>query len=300
MKLRELLRATDYDAAEIDFLYQGFMDGFDLNYQGPTHRRDTSKNIPFTAGVGDKLDMWSKIMKEVKECQVAGPFEEIPFDYYIQSPIRLVPKAGNKTRLIFHLSYNFGKEESEKFINYFIPDELCTVKYNDLDEAISASLWAHEYMTKSLQWDKVHRPIYYGKSDALSAFRMVPLSRKCWFLLIFMAADPQNGQMKYFVDKCLPFKSRISCSHYQLFSDAVVHILRTREVMVFGIINYLDDYLFIEITRARCNALIKCLLKLCEEISLPISMDKTEWASTIMIFSGESARWTKDGCVSAT
>ena len=215
MKLLDLLQATDYDATEIDFLYQGFTDGFDLNYQGLTNQQNNSKNIPFTAGVGDKFDMWNKIMKEMKECQVAGPFEEIHFDHYVQSPIGLAPKAGNKTRLIFHLSYNFGQEESEKSINYFIPDELCTVKYNDLDDAISASLGAREYMAETLHWDELQHPIYYGKSDALSAFCMVPLSRKCWFLLIFMAEDPQDGRVKYFIDKCLPFGSSISCSHYQ-------------------------------------------------------------------------------------
>ena len=48
-------------------------------------------------------------MKEVKEGRYAGPFESIPFDSYIQSPIGLVPKDGGKdTRLIFHLSYIRG------------------------------------------------------------------------------------------------------------------------------------------------------------------------------------------------
>ena len=48
-------------------------------------------------------------MKEVKAERVAGPFESIPYENYIQSPIGLVPKSGNKTRMIFHLSYKFGE-----------------------------------------------------------------------------------------------------------------------------------------------------------------------------------------------
>ena len=39
----------------------------------------------------------------------AGPFDEIPFEYYIQSPVGLVDKdKGRDTRLIFHLSHSCG------------------------------------------------------------------------------------------------------------------------------------------------------------------------------------------------
>ena len=45
-----------------------------------------------------------QIDEEVKVGRVAGPFAEIPFENYIQSPIGLVPKSGgDQTRLIFHL-----------------------------------------------------------------------------------------------------------------------------------------------------------------------------------------------------
>ena len=47
-------------------------------------------------------------MKEVKVGRYCRPFEQIPYANYIQSPIGLVPKAGGKMRLIFHLSYDFG------------------------------------------------------------------------------------------------------------------------------------------------------------------------------------------------
>ena len=35
-------------------------------------------------------------MKEVKAKRFAGPFKNIPFENYIQSPIGLVPKSGNR------------------------------------------------------------------------------------------------------------------------------------------------------------------------------------------------------------
>ena len=132
--LKQLLEQTGYDKLETKFLVDGFTHGFSLGYQGPTNRRDKSKNIPFT--VGDKYDMWNKLMKEVECKRVAGPFEEIPFEFYVQSPIGLVPKVGNKTRLIFHLSYTF-KNSSESIITglqrNYVP---CIITMSNMQSAI--------------------------------------------------------------------------------------------------------------------------------------------------------------------
>ena len=103
------MKRTNYLDKEISFLCDGFRGGFDLQYQGPTDCHDNSTNTPFT--VDNELELWNKVMKEVKERRFDGPFSSIPYDYYIQSPISLVPKAGDKTRLIFHLSYDFGELE---------------------------------------------------------------------------------------------------------------------------------------------------------------------------------------------
>ena len=94
-RLQELLQETQYDLVETAFLVDGFTNGFDIGYAGPEVRQSQSKNIPFT--VGNKVELWNKIMKEVKLGRVAGPFSEIPYQNYIQSPVGLVPKAGGKT-----------------------------------------------------------------------------------------------------------------------------------------------------------------------------------------------------------
>ena len=125
---RKLLKQSGYDANKTEYLLDGFKNGFDISYRGPQNRKDISANIPIREGVGLKLDMWNKVMKEVKLNRYAGPFQTISFENYMQSPIGLVPKAGNQIRLIFHLSYNFGEEEHQKSLNYFTPKELCSVK----------------------------------------------------------------------------------------------------------------------------------------------------------------------------
>ena len=50
--------------------------------------------------------------------------------------------------------------------------------------------------------------------------------------------------------------------------------------------NYLDDFLFIELTLTRCNALVSKFLNLCKDICVPVSGDKTEWAAERIVFLG--------------
>ena len=137
-KYQALLVASQFNPVLSKFLLDGFTRGFDIGYRGPLIRRNLSNNIPIT--IGTEQDILDKLMKEVKVGRHAGPYKEIPFKYFMQSPVGLVPKAGGQTRLIFHLSYDFGTEESDKSLNYDMPDYLCTVKYKDLDYAVQTIL----------------------------------------------------------------------------------------------------------------------------------------------------------------
>ena len=123
----QLLKETYYDMDKTEKLITGFRNGFSIQYDGPKKVKKNSPNLPLT--VGSEVEIWNKVIKEVKGKRYAGPFEEIPYKYYIQSPIGLVPKdGGKKTRLIFHLSY----PKSGESVNSGIPKGLCTVKYCDL------------------------------------------------------------------------------------------------------------------------------------------------------------------------
>ena len=109
-ELAFLLKESNYEKNKSDFLIDGFTNGFSMGYKGPRDRVHTSSNIPLS--VGNKTILWNKIMKEVKLGRYAGPFKKPPFKYFIQSPIGLVSKDNGKdTRLIFHLSFDFGEEE---------------------------------------------------------------------------------------------------------------------------------------------------------------------------------------------
>ena len=281
-ELQCLLERSNYNQDETKFLVEGFMNGFDFHYHGPMDRQDRSKNLPFHCG--NKVELWNKVMKEVGLARYEGPFTDIPFKNYIQSPIGLVPKAGGQTRLIFHLSYKF-RQSGNLSVNEYMPRHLCTVKYNDLDHAVQNSLRMLEMIQSSLG----KTVIWYGKSDLKSAFRILPGKPSNFWIFIMKAEHPVTGKVYYFVDKCMAFGHSISCALFQCFSNALAHLVRflvKDKVKWDPLSNYLDDFLFLAWKRAICNYLIQTFLDMCKHIGVPVSAEKTEWGDTQVIFLG--------------
>ena len=263
----QLLNESGYDKIKAQKLVNGFRNGFSIGYQGSEDVKRYSPNLKIR--IGDEIDLWNKVMKEVKLNRYAGPFEEIPFDNFIQSPIGLVPKDdGHDTHLIFHLSYpRNGKCES---LNANTPEYLCKVKYPDFNVAIQRCMEEGKFC-------------HLGRSDVRSAFRNLGILRKHWKFLCMKAKNPLDGKTYYFFDKCLPFGSSVSC---KIFQDSVAWIVQWRLKTKKKVTNYLDDFLFVALCKLMCNMKIQVFLDTCKLINLPVSMEKTFWASTQMTFLG--------------
>ena len=86
------------------------------------------------------------------------------------------------------------------------------------------------------------------------------------------------------MDKCLPFGSSISCAIFQAISDAIAWVVEQR--MKKPNVNYLDDYLFAAAMKALCNSQIQYFLEVCDQISFPVAMEKTFWATNLLTFLG--------------
>ena len=82
---KKLLIESEYPEMEIECLVDGFQDGFDLGYRGMEKVRHRAPNLKLR--VGNELILWNKIMKEARKSRYTGPFEDIPFEYYILSPV---------------------------------------------------------------------------------------------------------------------------------------------------------------------------------------------------------------------
>ena len=254
-ELLNLLQITKYDTKKTEFLCTGFKQGFSLGYQGNLKKvRREAPNLKLR--VGSPVELWNKVMKEVQLGRFAGPFKNPPFEHYVQSPIGLVPKdKGLKTRFIFHLSYPRDGDS----VNSGIPKEMCTVKYPNFEEAIK--LCIQEGVGCKL-----------AKSDMSSAFRHVPMRKDQWYLLVIKATHPVSKVTYYFVDKCLPFGSSISCAICQAISDAIAYIVQVK--VKRKNVNYLDDYLFAAAFQRECDQWVEVFLGVCKAIRFPVAMEK--------------------------
>ena len=58
------LEKYEYPTDKINYLLNGFKCGFDIGHRGPLRRKSNSQNIPLS--VGSHLEIWNKVIKEVR------------------------------------------------------------------------------------------------------------------------------------------------------------------------------------------------------------------------------------------
>lgn len=271
-KLESLLNETNYRADDTKFLVDGFTNGFNLGYQGPLNRRTFAKNHKLRAG--NQVVLWNKLMKEVRVGRLTGPHTEPPYDSFIQSPITLIPKKGSvskdpdeSTRLICDLSWPHGDS-----LNDHTPQSVKTVTYPSFDQSIRMCL-------------KEGKSCYLARTDCKSAFLMLPLATDQFRWVVIMCQHPTTNVKYYFSMKTVCFGSGTSCFLYMKLSNALAHIFRVKS-KGGDINNFLDDFLTCKYDETGCNGYLNLFIDICTEINLPLAMEKTCYATQIIIFLG--------------
>lgn len=240
-------------------LLEGFSQGFKIPFQGIRERR-VSKNHSSASQQADLV--MKKLMEEVELGRVAGPFNDIPIDNLIVSPIGLVPKSTpGEFRLIFDLSFPHGSS-----INDGIPQDCATVAYTSFDAV--TSMVRHEGQGSHLV-----------KVDIKSAFRLLPIHPQDFCLLGMKANE------KFFVDKCLPFGLSVSCALFEKFSSFLEWCLRTA-ANSDQIIHYLDDFCGCALQQDSAQHMLNVMLQTFMELGVPVAEDKVEGPSTSIRFLG--------------
>jgi hypothetical protein len=182
-------------------LFQGFKNGFRLEYKGP-RISITTKHLK--SAVENKFITKEKLQKEVKLEQMADPFPTKPISTLRTSPICIVSKHDGGWRLITHLSYPPGQG-----VNSFIDQEDCSVQYSSFDEIVSIV-------------SDLGKGALLGILDIKSAFRLLSVHRADFDLLgIFF-------EEQYYVDKCLPMGCSISCTLFEKCSSFIQWVVSKR------------------------------------------------------------------------
>lgn len=275
-ELERLLKESRYPDYKIRELVLGFTKGFSLGYQGPEIRRTLSRNHKLRAG--NQTILWNKLMKEVMLKRAAGPWEigDLPFTSFIQSPITLIPKKGastaddvDSTRLIFDLSSPRGES-----LNDYTPKEVRSCEYPLFDKSVLMAL-------------EQGKGAFMCSADCKSAFKQLPLAPDQYKWVVMMCEHPVTGKKYYFCDKTVCFGSGTSCYLYMKVSNALAHLFRYRTRRTKGDINnFLDDFHTCKKDEVGCNRYLKIFIDICNAIGLPLSEEKIQWATQVMVFLG--------------
>lgn len=249
-----------YDLPKKQFLLQGFTTGFRIPY---TKTRTFLKSKNLKSALDNLPILKEKINREIVAGRVAGPFIAPPFKNLHISPLGLVPKkAPGDFRIIQHLSYPEGSS-----INDGIPDDLCSVHYQNIDNAVE--------LVK-----KFGRGCLLSKIDIQEFFRIIPISERDWELLGFCIGN------EYYHDKVLPQGLSCSCALAEQFSCALQWIVENK-LRLPGCAHILDDFLFVgPPDYGRCLSNLHQFLDLAKALGIPIKQEKTVLPTTTLTFVG--------------
>lgn len=255
-KLNELLQNYPHRQYIID----GLTYGFKLNFEGPESTL-ASKNSPSlytNIHVARK-----KINQELSLGRIAGPFTHPPFKHFKSSPLALREKSTpGKYRLLHNLSYPYDNNS----VNFNIPRQYTTVKYQNIHHAITLI--------------QNHAPAaFMSKSDISDAFRIIPLHPSQYHLMGF------SFDNKFYYDRMLPMGAAPSCKIFEDFSDAIVWILH-HKYHITDVVKVLDDFIFISSDRQTSQDNITTFISLCNYIGVPIAHHKTEGPTNVITFLG--------------
>lgn len=212
-------------------------------------------------------------MKEVALGRVAGPFQQLPRQDLVCSPLGLVPKKEKgKYRLIHNLSSPPGLSVNDK-----LDPELCTVRYTTFDAAI-----------QKLQ--RLGEGALMAKADIEDAFCLLPVHPEDTRLLGF------TFEGEFFIDLCMPMGCSIACAVFETFSRflewAVKELLTSTDV-----VHYLDDCLFLGRPGSpACRRALLGFQRLANALGVPLAEGKTEGPTTRLTFLGIEIDTTAGMC----
>ncbi len=249
-----------YPQSEIDYLYDGFTQGFSVGFSG--------QKISFFSKNSKKLQnalqvARHKISEEVQAGRVSGPHATPPLPNFRVSPLSIRPKKQEgKFRLLHNLSYPYNESST----NSGIAVEHKSVHYQQLSDAIKSIV-------------KVGNNCYLSKCDVAQAFRLIPLAKNDYNLMGFYFDNA------YYYDRCLPQGCGSSCKIWERFSTAL-HWVATNKLSIPFMHHILDDFLIIASTYSACKAQLDRFLDFCKHICVPMAPEKTVGPTPFLMFLG--------------
>ena len=152
------------DSALVHFVLDGFRNGFNIGFRGlinetPLRNNKSARDHPEAVS--------EAIAKEVNRGHTAGPFPVPPFPHCHISPLGTDPKPDGSYRLILDLSQPSGDSVNDNIDKKEFP-----CNYTHFDAATDLVF-------------RMGKGCYLTKIDIKHAYRLLPVRREDWPLLVY-------------------------------------------------------------------------------------------------------------------
>ena len=248
----------------VETLTNYLKNGVPVMYAGPefTSIKNNWKSVELFR---DRRD--DTILCDVNLGRKSGPYLSPPCDYYRSSPMgAFLKRRSNKLSVIHDLSWppNWS-------VNSFIPEELCSVKYASIDDAVSLI-------------KKAGKNCLCTKIDLTDAYKNIMVRKEDWHLLGSSWIN-DSGAVEYYVDHVLPFGLRSSARLFNMFADGLEFGMQVHGAT--AVIHYLDDFFSCGAANSNeCSNNLDIMIKTCDLLGLPVNPKKTVVPTTCIEFLG--------------
>ncbi|VDI58032.1 Hypothetical predicted protein [Mytilus galloprovincialis] len=240
-----------------DFLLQGIKNGFDIVQDNLASSHISAKNHP---SANPSSPLYNKAHQQILTEIENGNYEFAKSTPKIISPLGIIPKSDGGVRIIHDCSRPLGSA-----VNDFAGD-VEKQKFQSVDDAA-------KLVTKNC---------FMAKVDLKSAYRSVSISSHSQQVTGLRWTFP-DGQTHTFIDKKLPFGSKLAPGIFHRLSQAIRRMMSRRG---FTIIAYLDDFFICEKTKQRCAHALRILIYLLRKLGFSISWSKVVDPCQKLVFLG--------------
>ena len=256
--------ATYSDNRFTNFLLRGIKDGFRIGFAcGSVQLKSRYQNLisamEHPQVVQDYLDKELEAKRVIK----VGSLERALQLGIHCSPFGVIPKKHRPDawRLILDLSHPEGHS-----VNDGINKELCSLSYVSLDEVVAAIM-------------ESGKGAMLAKMDIKQAYRNVPVHPQdrlflgmCWKDVVY-------------VDATLPFGLRSAPLIFSALADALLWGMQ--QCGIQQVFHYIDDFITIGAPKSvECMKNVMIMHELCQELGLPVAVEKDEGPATTLQFLG--------------
>lgn len=249
------------DRTFVGYILNGLQHGFRVGFDYACPLQMARHNMP--SALLHEPVVGEYIQKELALGRILGPFPPGALDSLHINRMGVIPKGHTpgKWRLITDLSFPEGKS-----VNDGISPSLCSLQYTSVERV-------------ALAMHTMGQGALMAKLDIKSAYRLIPVHPEDRPLL------GVEWKGAHYVDAALPFGLRSAPKVFSAVADGLEWILRNRGAQFID--HYLDDFItFGPAGSEVCARSLEIMIRTCEELGVPLALEKLEGPSTRLTFLG--------------